>query len=321
LMFLMMTQQSQNFMLYILLGAVIGSVVVAAVATDRVRKRRAVPVKALSSLENIIVDHIATGATLWTFDFLRMEHDVALVSGFMSAVKSFMDEMQKGGLRKLETELGTFIREDGDLLTATGITCGNTPPEENWIRRRLRSFLSVAEQQHWDELQDWRGDLTTFRASFPVILASVIDLDKTEKYQRARVSDMQKDKERLRVELNKLGAQLESLNKQFESGKISETEFEAKKAKVEPDYDRVQKDYIHASLCLSRVPPKLEAKPTPEATKEMEKIQERFLKIRMEIEGLRRKELDGTISSKDIKRRDKLQKELVKLIEKLDKFR
>ncbi|MEX2750430.1 MAG: hypothetical protein Q6366_000950, partial [Candidatus Freyarchaeota archaeon] len=318
LMFLMMAQQGQNFTFYLLIGAVAGSVAVAGMAADRVRRRRLVPLRAMASFENIIVDHITTGATLWSFDFLKMEQDVTLVSGFMSAVKSFMGEMQKGGLRKLETELGTFIREDGDFLTATCITCGNTSQEEEWIRRKLRRFLAEAETQHMDLLQDWRGDVQPFRDSLPLILASVIDLDKAEKLLRERISKLQKSKEKLQTELNRLGSQLEDLAKQAEAGKISESKFEAAKAKIEPKYDEVQKEYIHTSLCLSRVPPKLEAK--PEVAKDVEKIQDRFLKIRMEIEGLRRKELDGTITQQDIKRRDKLHKELLKLVEKLDKL-
>jgi len=320
-MFLTVARQNQNLTFYILVGALLASVVAAGVVASRVRRRRLVPLKALASLENIIVDHIATGATLWSFDFLKMEQDVTLVSGFMSAVKSFMGEMQKGGLRKLETELGTFIREDGDFLTATCITCGNTPQEEEWIRRKLRSFLAEAESQHLDLLQNWRGDVQTFRESLPLILASVIDLDKAERLVRKRISKLQRSKEKLQMELNKLGSQLEDLTQQAESGKISESKYETARAKIEPKYDEVQKEYIHTSLCLSRVPPRLEAgKPTPEVTREVEKIQDRFLKIRMEIEELRRKELDGTITSQDIKRRDKLYKELMKLIEKLDKL-
>jgi len=167
LMFLMMMQQSQNLMLYLLLGLGFGSVVIAGVTGDRLRKRLAIPTRALASLENIIVDHIPTGITLWAFDFFKMEQDVTLVSGFMSALKSFLGEMKKGGLRKLETEFGTFIREDGEFLTATCITSGNSPREENWIRQRLRSFLSIAEQRHWDELQSWSGNVSTFRESFP----------------------------------------------------------------------------------------------------------------------------------------------------------
>ncbi|MBS7249132.1 MAG: hypothetical protein KIH08_00865 [Candidatus Freyarchaeota archaeon] len=321
LMFLVVAKQSQNFTFYLLIGSLVGSVAVAGVGMDRVRRRRLVPLRALASLENIIVDHITTGATLWSFDFLKMEQDVTLVSGFMSAVKSFMGEMQKGGLRKLETELGTFIREDGDFLTATCITCGNTPQEEEWLRRKLRSFLAEAETQHMDLLQDWRGDVQPFRDSLPLILASVIDLDKAEKLLRERISKLQKSKEKLQTELNRLGSQLEDLARQLESGKITESKFEEEKAKIEPKYDEVQKEYIHTSLCLSRVPPSLEAKkPTPEVAKEVEKIQDRFLRIRMEIEGLRRKEQDGTITQQDIKRRDKLHKELLKLIERLDKL-
>jgi hypothetical protein len=313
------SQRSTSNM-FMMLGLV-GGVVAVGAGGFVANRRRKVPLKAMASLENIIIDHIGAGITLWAFDFFRMEQDVSLVSGFMSAVKTFMGEMQKGGLRKLETEFGTFIREDGAFLAATCITSGNSPSEENWIRKKLRSFISIAEQEHYDALVDWKGDAAPFRESFPTILASVIDLEKTEKLQKERILKMESEKERLRLELNSLGSQLELLSNQLEAKIISKAEFEAGKARIEPQYDRVQNEYIRVSLFLSRVPPKLVAKKAkPEVVKEVEDIQEKFLKIRMEIEELRRKEVEGTITSKDIKRRDKLHAELVDLIGKLDKL-
>ncbi|WXG42328.1 MAG: hypothetical protein WED07_16440 [Candidatus Freyarchaeum deiterrae] len=301
-----------------LVGAVVAVVAVGFVAG----KRRGIPSAALSSLENIIVDHIPTGATLWAFDFIKMEQDVTLVSGFMSAVKSFMGEMMKGGLRKLETEFGTFIREDSVLLTITCITGGNTPAEENWIRQKLRDFVSTAEQQHFETLEKWNGDVAPFRKSFPTILASVIDLEKAEELHKQRILKLENEKAKLQGELNNLGSQLETLNKQFEAKEISKAEFEAGTAEIDPEYDMVQKEYIRVSLFLSRVPPTTKAKKVkPEATEDVEKIQENFLKLRMEIEELRRKELEGKITEKDHKRRDKLQSELVSLIEKLEKLK
>ncbi|MEM2144113.1 MAG: hypothetical protein QW279_02035 [Candidatus Jordarchaeaceae archaeon] len=318
---LQQVQSQKNTSNTFMMVGLLGSVVAVGAGGFVVNRRRKVPLKAMSSLENIIVDHIGTGITLWAFDFFRMEQDVTLVSGFMTAVKTFMSEMQKGGLRKLETEFGTFIREEGAFLAATCITSGNSSAEEKWIRKRLRSFLSTAEQENYDVLVDWKGDAAPFRKSFPAILASVIDLEKTEKLQRQRISRMEAEKERLREELNGLGSQLELLSRQLENKAISKAEFEAGKARIEPEYDRVQNEYIRVSLFLSRVPPKLVAKKAkPEVAKEMEDIQERFLKIRMEIEELRRKEVEGTITSKDIKRRDKLHAELVELIGKLDKL-
>ncbi|MFB0561390.1 MAG: hypothetical protein ACETWM_09285 [Candidatus Lokiarchaeia archaeon] len=316
----MITEQSQSFMRYLILAAVVGSVAVAGVAINRLRKRREVPFKALASLENIIVDYIPSGITLWAFDFLKMEQDAILVSGFMSAVKSFLAEMKKGGLRKLETEFGTFIREDGDILTATCITSGNTTQEEKWIRQKLRSFLSIAEQRNLDKLLDWKGDVSSFRASFSEILTLLVDLDKAEQLQREKILRTLREKERLQEELNKLGSKLENLNQQFSAGKIGATEFEARKAEIEPKYDKIQMDYIRANILLSKVPYTLEATwEIPDAKEKMEKIRNKFIKITMEIDELQRKEQGGSITSKELKRKEKLQKELMTLIEKMDK--
>nr|MDO8081357.1 hypothetical protein [Candidatus Freyarchaeota archaeon] len=319
--FLSQFQSGRNQSNMLLIFLLVGAVVAVGSGGYVANRRRKIPLKAMASLENILVDHIPTGITLWAFDFFRMEQDVTLVSGFMTAVRTFLGEMQKGGLRKLETEFGTFIREDGAFLTATCITSGNTSSEENWIRRRLRSFLSISEQQNLDALEKWKGDAAPFRKSFPTVLASVIDLDKTEELQRQRILRLENEKERLRMELNNLGSQMEGLSKQVEAKEISKAEFEARTAKIEPEYDRFQNEFIRVSLFLSRAPSKLEAKKVkPEVTEDVEKIQGRFLEIRMEIEELRRKEVEGTITSKDHKRRDKLQTELVSLIEKLDKL-
>ncbi|MFB0561388.1 MAG: hypothetical protein ACETWM_09275 [Candidatus Lokiarchaeia archaeon] len=320
MMYFTMMQQNQTLILYLLIAALLGSVITAAYGTNKWRIRLVIPDKALTSLENIIVDHAPTGATLWVFDFLKMETDVTLLSGFMSAIKSFMGEMYRGGLRKLETEFITFIREDGELLTVTCITSGNTTEEEKWIRQRLRKFISDAEQQHWNELQNWRGDASVFRASFLEILATVIDLDKAEKLQMDKASKINGQKEMLRAELNRLDSQLESLRQRFEAEQIDEAEFKARKAEIEQKYSKVQGDYIDVSLFLSKIPHTLEAKMVTPNSKKTEKMQKKLLKIRMEIEELQRKEQEGKMTSRDTKRKEKLQKELMALIEKPDKL-
>ncbi|MHA1210577.1 MAG: hypothetical protein ACTSRF_15330, partial [Candidatus Freyarchaeota archaeon] len=63
-----------------------------------------------------------------------MQQDIALVSGFMTAIKSFLEEMKIGGLKRLGTEFGTFIREESELLTCTCITGEIGLDEELWIR-------------------------------------------------------------------------------------------------------------------------------------------------------------------------------------------
>ncbi len=320
MMLFTMTQQNRTLMFYSLILALLGSAIATAYGTNKWRRRLLVPDRALASLENIIVDHAPTGITLWAFDFLKMETDVTLLSGFMSAVKSFIGEMYKGGLKKLETEFVTFIREEGELLTATCITSGNTPEEEKWIRQRLRSFLFDAEQQHWDALQNWRGDASIFRGSFLEILSVVIDLDKAEKVQMDRVSKIKRKREMLQSELKRLEYQLETLKRQFEAEEISEEDFEVRKAEIEQKYAKVQGEYIDTSLFLSKIPSTLEAKLITPNSEKTVKMQKKLLKIRMEIEELKKKEREGKITTKDAKRKKKLQKELMTLIEKPDKL-
>jgi hypothetical protein len=249
------TEQNQSSTLYLLIGAIVGSVIAVTVGADRLRRKREVPIKALASLENIIVDHTLSGVTLWVFDFIKMDQDVGLLSGFMSAVKSFLNEMKEGGLRKLETQFRTFIREEGEFLTITCIVSISTRQEEEWIRQRLRKFLADAEQQHRDKLENWTGRLKPFKASFMEILASVIDLDKAEKLKMERISNIQKEKEKLQAQLSNLNSQLENLNQQFQTGEISEEEFEAKKTEIELEHESVHRDYYETDLLLSRVSP------------------------------------------------------------------
>lgn len=249
-----MTEQNQSITLYLLIGTIAGSVITAAVGTDRLRRKREVPIKALASLESIIIDHTISGVTMWVFDFIKMDQDVGLLSGFMSAVKSFLDEMKEGGLRKLETEFRTFIRENGEFLTITCIASIDTLQEEEWIRQRLRKFLQDAEQQHRDTLENWMGNLKPFKTSFMEILASVIDLDKAEKLKMERITKIQRDRESLQAELNNLNSQMKNLNKQSKAGEISKEEFEVKKTEIELEHQSVQRQYEEVDLLLSRLP-------------------------------------------------------------------
>ncbi|MEM2957595.1 MAG: hypothetical protein QW261_04885 [Candidatus Jordarchaeaceae archaeon] len=318
----MLSEQNQKIVRYLVLGAVVGSVVVGGVVASRVRRRHLVPLRAMASLENIIVDHIPSGVTLWAFDFYRMEQDASLVSGFMSAVKTFLAEMRKGGLRKLETEFGTFIREDGNILTATCITSGVTVEEEKWIRGKLREFVSRAEEQNWEKLVDWKGEVSQFKASLLEILSSLIDLDKAEALQREKIMKLLREREKLQEELNILGSKLQKLNQEYREGKISEMDFAARKAQIEPKYDKVQMDYIRASIILSKAPYTIESMWEVAQDKEgVETIRDRFIEIRMQIDELQKKEQEGAITAKELKRKEKLKKELMSLIEKLDKRR
>ncbi|MFB0561308.1 MAG: hypothetical protein ACETWM_08875 [Candidatus Lokiarchaeia archaeon] len=314
----MKDNQDQFFRLLGLIA--LGAVIASGYGGKTAYKRRKTPLNAMRSMENILIDHNTAGTLIWSFDFISMQQDVVLVSGFISAIKSFLEEMKVGGLKRLGTEFGTFIREESQLLTATCITGDIGLDEELWIRSKLHEFLIRIEQEHWNQLEDWKGDVGQFKESFPAILATLISLEKVQKLQRQKIEKLTKSKNKLQKKVNKYGAKLEELKSKYDSGVIDFKKYIFERYKTEAKYDKVQKDYLYASLFLSRAPSIVEAKPKPKDFEKMDKIQERFLEIRSEIEDLRKKELDGTITSNDLARKEKLQRELMTLVEKLDKL-
>ncbi|MEM2984507.1 MAG: hypothetical protein QXL24_04760, partial [Candidatus Jordarchaeaceae archaeon] len=243
-------------------------------------------------------------------------------SGFIQAIKTFLEEMKVGGLKRLGTEFGTFIREESKLLTATCIAGNIGIDEELWIRNKLHEFLIQGEQKHYKQLEEWKGDVGQFRESFPVILSSLIDLKKVQSLQRQKIEKLTRDKDKLQREVDKYGAKLDKLKGRYDAGEIGFKNYLVERYKIEAKYDKVQKDYLYASLFLSRAAPILEEKPLkPKEIEMLEKIQNRFLEIRKEIDELRKKELKGIITSEDIAVKEKLQKELMNLMEKLEKLK
>ncbi|MHA1364747.1 MAG: hypothetical protein ACTSP1_19850, partial [Candidatus Freyarchaeota archaeon] len=173
-----------------LILAAIGAVALAGASGYHINKRRKIPRNAMKNLESILVDHNPTGSLVWSFDFVSMQQDIALVSGFISAIKSFLEEMKIGGLKRLGTEFGTFIREESELLTCTCITGEIGLDEELWIRSKLHEFLVQIEQAHWKRFKDWKGEVAQFREVFPATLGTLIDLDKVRKLQRQKVEEL-----------------------------------------------------------------------------------------------------------------------------------
>jgi hypothetical protein len=311
--------QGRNTMFMIL--GIIGAVAVSGASVYRLEKKRRVPINVMSNMESIIVDHNPTGTMIWSLDFISMQQDITLVSGFMSAIKNFLNEMRVGGLKRLGTEFGMFIREETKMLTATCIVGEIGLDEEFWIRSKLHEFLVKIEQNYYKELEGWKGDVAQFRETFPAILSSLINLDYVQKLQRRKIEKISRNKDKLQNKVNKYGAKLEELKSRYDSGELDFKRYIVERYKTEAKYDKVQKEYLYAGLFLSRTPSTLEKKVKPKELEKLEKLQTRFLEVRKEIEELQNKELKGTISSEDIELREKLQKELMTLIDKLDKLK
>ncbi|WXG42327.1 MAG: hypothetical protein WED07_16435 [Candidatus Freyarchaeum deiterrae] len=312
------TQGQNNIFLTI---GIIGVAAVSGASLYLEEKKRRIPINAMRNMESIIVDHTSTSTMIWSLDFISMEQDVVLVSGFMSAVKSFLAEMKVGGMKRLGTEFGTFIREETKMLTATCIAGELGLNEEFWIRSKLHEFLINVEQQYHKELEGWKGRVTQFSEAFPSILGSLISLDEVQRLQKQKIEKLARNKNNLQKDVNNYGAKLEELKSRYDSGEMDFKKYIIERYKTEAKYDKVQKDYIYAGLFISRAPSLLEKKLTPKDLEKMQNIQNQFLEVRTQIEELQNKELKGTITSQDIELREKLQKELVSLIEKLDKFK
>lgn len=89
--------------MFSILGAALIAAIAGGISGRRAYKRLRVPTRALSSIENILIFHKETSLPLWSFDVLSLEIDEALVSGFISAVRSFAEETKIGGFNTLET--------------------------------------------------------------------------------------------------------------------------------------------------------------------------------------------------------------------------
>jgi hypothetical protein len=312
-------QQGQNLVLLLIFSLLAASSFSGGVALYQYRRENITSVGALASLENILVDHTASGITLWAFDFFEMRQHTIIVSGVIAAVKSLMIEMRKGNLKKMETEFGTFIKEDGTFLTVTCITSGNTASEENWIRQKLQTFLSIAEARHRNDLREWMGNTSIFGESFFQIISSLIDIPKALKLQKQRILKMEKKKEKLYGELKKLESKIDIIEKQFENGKISEEEFEIRKTRIKQEYKKIREYYINACFLLSRASCGLK-EVNIKVCKKVERIKNTFLEIKSEIDELQVKKMEGIITQKDIRNKNKLQEKLITLIENLDRL-
>jgi hypothetical protein len=130
---------------------------------------------------------------------------------------------------------------------------------------------------------------------------------------------MEKRKERIHEELEKLDSKKDSIKTQFENRKISEREFEVRNNRIKQEYKRIRDYYINACFLLSRVvrePKELNNK----TSKKIERIKDTFLEIKIEIDNLQVKKMEGIITPNDIRNKNKLQEKLTALIENLDEI-
>ncbi|MEM2469199.1 MAG: hypothetical protein QW225_11640 [Candidatus Jordarchaeales archaeon] len=200
---LQLLQVVQSSRMFSVLGAASIAATAGGISGSRAYRRLRAPTRALSSIENILVSHKETGLPIWGFDVLSLEVDEALVSGFISAVRSFAEEMKIGGFNTLETRLGTFIKVEGELIEALCITGATGRLEVEWIRSRLRELVKLVEAEAGPALGKWKGgDTEEFKEILDHAFNTLFDPQKITRIQQTKILKLMKEKEHLIRTLN-----------------------------------------------------------------------------------------------------------------------
>jgi hypothetical protein len=139
------------------------------------------------------------GRTLLQRDFQIENMEPNLVTGFLSAVSMFLQDLvgricEEGQqIRALEREDGrlrVIDREDVKILLEYGkniYVAVFSTDDLKAIRERMRHLVAIIERAHGELLENWMGDLTHFRDTVPLIDTIFRPFAIAERYVPSRV--------------------------------------------------------------------------------------------------------------------------------------
>lgn len=297
-------------------GVSVAVVVAGGVVGGRVYRRLRAPMRAMGAMENVLVTHKGTGLPLWSFDVLSLDVDAALVSGFVSAVRDFAEEMRLGGFDVLETRIGTFVRAESELLEVVCVTGRIGRLEVKWLKEKLGEFLGLVEAEAASALGEWSGgDVSEFSGVFRSAFTSVFDYPRLVRLHEARMRGLIKERGRIVGAIASLEEEARRAAGMFERGELSAEEYEKRVSELSRDKEALEQRVASIDDTLSRMRVRELI-----ITGKVEEVRERFNEIRAEIEELRKKEERGELTDKEKKRLRVLEKELRKLIDELSKI-
>jgi hypothetical protein len=101
------------------------------------------------------------GRDVFSWMFTKSETDPALVAGMFSAITSFIKETTRSTdlLRSIDHGDSKITIEYGKYIF--GAIFANMETTE--IRSKLKSFITIFENKHGDELKKWNGNTSPFR--------------------------------------------------------------------------------------------------------------------------------------------------------------
>ena len=139
------------------------------------------------------------GRTLMHQDFQMKGADSDLVTGFLSAVSTFLsdlvgriseEEKRLHMIGREDSRLRIIDREDIKILVEYGRNCYAavfSTHDLPVIRQRMRTLLEIMEARHGEQLEKWNGNLSIFDDMIPLLDSLFRPFAVTERYVPVRL--------------------------------------------------------------------------------------------------------------------------------------
>lgn len=116
------------------------------------------------SIKQILIIHRKSGTTIFSRSFVERETDPDLISGFLTAISAFEQELvgMTGGLEELKYKNIRILISIGELVSACLIIDGERVPSD-LLNNSFKNFKTSFEERFKEELEAFEGFIAPFR--------------------------------------------------------------------------------------------------------------------------------------------------------------
>ncbi|NHI94185.1 MAG: hypothetical protein EAX96_16965 [Candidatus Lokiarchaeota archaeon] len=116
------------------------------------------------AIRQILIIHRKSGTTIFSKSFIEKETDPDLISGFLTAISAFEQELAgvTGGLEELKYKNIRILISIGQLISTCLIIDGDRIPSES-LYETFKEFKLAFEERFKIELQQFEGFVAPFR--------------------------------------------------------------------------------------------------------------------------------------------------------------
>nr|MDO8114005.1 hypothetical protein [Candidatus Sigynarchaeota archaeon] len=120
-----------------------------------------------ANIQNVLIIHKASGTCLFFKSYGKTTVDPDLITGFLTAIQSFGAEMSGNkAMEELTWQDYQLVLGEGALIRIALVLASKA---SGILKGLVPQFVAKYEALYRDKLQNWRGDLTSFRDSLKVI--------------------------------------------------------------------------------------------------------------------------------------------------------